>query len=295
LQSFFVPRRKELGLAAFFRLSFLSLFAGMCLLAPRSGRAQEALLPAGDNIRTALETTDAANLPSADLSKAGLSEAGLSGVDLSAAPLPAASFPTAEPASGAEGAGGQVSPFKGPVESEVIAEGLASYGNYKIFAAGTRCKLYTAGVEYDRHSWGYLLGSQVDYVAEFLPMVLLREPTKADLYGNPRSHVLKTVPGIGFSPIGVRFQWFSKRAIRPYLEVKGGMLLFDQKAVSPDGSYEQFSLQSAMGVQVKMSQRWGLRLGLFGDFHFSNGFVVPINPGLDVMNSGIGVSYHFGQ
>jgi hypothetical protein len=285
LQSFFVPRRKELGIAAFFRLSFLSLLAGMCLLAPLYGRAQDALLPAGDDNRTALETANVAGLPSADLSEAGVSEPGLAATPLR----------TAEPAAGADGGAGQVLPFKGPVESEVIAEGLASYGNYKIFAAGTRCKLYTAGVEYDRHSWGYLLGSQVDYVAEFLPMVLLREPTKADLYGNPRSHILKTVPGIGFSPIGVRFQWLSKRAIRPYLEVKGGMLLFDQKAVSPDGSYEQFSLQSAMGVQVKMSQRWGLRLGLFGDFHFSNGFVVPINPGLDVMNSGIGVSYHFGQ
>ena len=50
-----------------------------------------------------------------------------------------------------------------------------------------------------------------------------------------------------------------------------------------------FSLQSATGVEVKMNERWDLRLGLFGDFHFSNAFIVPVNLGLDVMNASLGV------
>jgi hypothetical protein len=37
----------------------------------------------------------------------------------------------------------------------------------------------------------------------------------------------------------------------------------------------------------------GLRLGLVGDFHFPNGFVVPVNPGLDLMNLSLGLSYQF--
>ena len=53
-----------------------------------------------------------------------------------------------------------------------------------------------------------------------------------------------------------------------------------------------FSLQSGMGVQVKMNERWDLRLGLFSDFHFSNDFIVPVNPGLDVMNANLGLTYH---
>jgi hypothetical protein len=48
-----------------------------------------------------------------------------------------------------------------------------------------------------------------------------------------------------------------------------------------------------MGVQVKIKENWGLRLGLFSDFHFSNAFIVPTNPGLDVMNANLGISYHF--
>ena len=47
------------------------------------------------------------------------------------------------------------------------------------------------------------------------------------------------------------------------------------------------------GVQVKVDDRWGVRLGLFGDFHFSNAFIVPANPGLDVMNANLALSYHF--
>jgi hypothetical protein len=54
------------------------------------------------------------------------------------------------------------------------------------------------------------------------------------------------------------------------------------------------TLQSAMGLQVRMSPRYDLRLGLFGDFHFSNGFITPVNPGLDVMNAQIGLTYHVG-
>jgi len=180
---------------------------------------------------------------------------------------------------------------------ELIVEGLMSYGNYKIFASGYDEKLFTAGVEYDRHSWGHFLKAQVDYVAEFLPFVLLDKPLYTDIYGNPvpkkDKAIREYVPGIGISPIGFRLQWRNNKAIKPYLEAKGGLIAFTKKVPSTEATYENFSLQSAFGVQVKMSDRWGLRLGLFSDFHFSNDFIVPVDPGLDVMNANLGVSYHF--
>jgi hypothetical protein len=180
------------------------------------------------------------------------------------------------------------------VESELIVEGLASYGHYKIFASGSDCKLYTAGVEYDRHSWGNFLGARVDYVAEILPVVLLSEPAKQDIWGSPLTYARELVPGVGFSPIGFRMQWLSNRAFKPYLEAKGGMLAFPKKVLSSEATYENFSLQSAVGAQVRLTDRLGLRLGLLSDFHFSNAFMVPVNPGLDVMNANLGLSYHFG-
>lgn len=185
-----------------------------------------------------------------------------------------------------------------PLESELIVEGLYSYGNYKIFASGFDMKLFTAGVEYDRHSWGYFLKARLDYVAEFLPLVLLDKPVNVDIWGYPvpypkGKYNREYVPGIGISPIGFRMLWRDKKAIKPYLEAKGGVLLFTKKVPSNEATYENFSLQSATGVQVKVNERWGLRLGLFSDFHFSDAFVVPVNPGLDVMNANLGIVYHF--
>jgi hypothetical protein len=183
------------------------------------------------------------------------------------------------------------------MQQELIVEGLVSYGNYQIFASGYDEKLFTAGVEYDRHSWGYFLGARVDYVAEFLPFVLLDKPAKVDIWGGPSPTSEKYnrvfVPGIGISPIGFRMQWRNKKTIRPYLEAKGGLLVFTQKVPSNQATYVNFSMQSATGVQVMMTDRWGLRLGLFSDFHFSDAFIVPVNPGLDVMNANLGLSYHF--
>jgi hypothetical protein len=178
------------------------------------------------------------------------------------------------------------------VPSDFTIEGLASYGNYRIFAAGRDCKLYTSGVEYDRHSWGYLLGARMDYVAEFLPVVLLREPVVTFPWGAPVTSARRIVPGIGIVPIGFRMVWRSRSGFKPYLTAKGGFLVFDKKVPATQAAYQNFSMQSAMGVQTRLNSRMDLRFGLFSDFHFSNAFMVPDNAGLDVMNANFGLTYH---
>jgi hypothetical protein len=186
-------------------------------------------------------------------------------------------------------------PPDAPVASDLTVEGLTSYGNYKIFASGTGFKLYTAGLEYDRHSWGYFLRARMDYVAEVLPFVILDSPARTFPWGYPMTKDRKLVPGFGFSPIGFRMIWRDGKGFKPYLGAKGGMIVFDQKAVAAESTYEAFSLQSNMGVQAKLTPRVDLRLGLFGDFHFSNAFIVPTNPGLDVMNANFGLTYHLAR
>ena len=184
---------------------------------------------------------------------------------------------------------------KRPVESDITVEGLASYGHYKIFASGSSCHLYTGGVEYDRNSWGRFLKARMDYAAEFLPVVLLDAPVTQDIWGSPTSPDHHIVPGIGFSPIGFRMLWRDHKAVKPYLSAKGGMLIFPQKVLSQQSTYVNFSLESAAGVQARLTPRFDLRLGLFSDFHFSNDFIVPVNPGLDVMNANLGITYHLGK
>jgi len=177
-----------------------------------------------------------------------------------------------------------------PVESEVIFEGQGSFGNYKIFAQGEDSKLFTSGAEYERHSWGCLFKARVFYVAEFLPFVLLDESAVLNYYGISRSTTKQLVPGIGITPVGFRLLWRDGKAVQPYLMAKGGFLVFTKKAESPNATYENISLRSEIGVQIRMTKRVDLRLGM-GDYHFSNVFIVPSNPGLDVMSYMGGIVY----
>jgi hypothetical protein len=182
-----------------------------------------------------------------------------------------------------------------PPASEITVEALVAYGNYRIFASGEDCKIYDVGIEYDRHSWGHFLKARVDYVAEVLPMVLLNQPKVMNIWGSSLSQSRKTVPGVDIAPIGIRWLWRDGKTIKPYLMAKGGVLVFAQKPLSSQTTYENLSLQSATGLEVRINDRFDLRLGLFGDFHFSDGFIVPVNPGLDVMNATMGLTYHLGS
>lgn len=180
-----------------------------------------------------------------------------------------------------------------PVEQELITESLNSFGHFHIFANSWWSNLNVAGLEYDRHSWGYVAGARMDYVAEILPVVILRQPSVTDLYGNVRSGANRTaVPGLGLSPIGLRMMWLDQHAVKPYYEIKGGMIGFTKKSLSDYASYENFSLQQSLGAQVRLTNQWDMRASI-SFFHFSNAFVVPINPGVDEMAWSAGLSYKF--
>ena len=183
---------------------------------------------------------------------------------------------------------------KQPVESELITEGEGSFGHYHIFAYSWWSELYTGGIEYDRHSWNYFLKSQMDWVAEVLPVTLLRQPSDTDVFGDPLSQARFINPGLGIYPIGLRMKWRYDKGWQPYFIVKGGMLIFAHKALSKDATRQNFSLQTGLGMQRRLTKRVDMRVG-YEDIHFSNAFMVPSNPGLDVMAYDGGIVYHLGK
>jgi hypothetical protein len=181
-----------------------------------------------------------------------------------------------------------------PVESELIFEGQNSFGHFHIFANSWWSYLSSGGIEYDRHSWGSFIGARVDYSAEILPVLILRQPSKTDVWGNPGSSTHETVPGVGISPLGMRLLWFDGRHVKPYYDIKLGITGYTKKTFSQYAAYENFSLQQTIGVQLKLTDRWDFRSGL-EVFHQSDGFAVPSNPGLDEMMVNAGFSYHLGH
>jgi hypothetical protein len=179
-----------------------------------------------------------------------------------------------------------------PKPTEIIYEGFISYGNYRVFGAAEDVKLQAAGVELDRELWAHLLHTRVDAVCEVLPVVLLTQPKRADVWGDPLSKTRRLVQGAGITPVGFRLLWRDGKRVMPYFEAKGSVLGFTQKALSPDATYENWSFHLTQGVKVRIRDRYDLRVGLLSDIHFSNAFVVRSNPAADLMNFDVGLVYH---
>jgi hypothetical protein len=181
-----------------------------------------------------------------------------------------------------------------PVESELQFEDLNSFGHFHIFANSWWSYLHVAGVEYDRHSWGKFIGARMDYVAEILPVAILKQPSQTDVWGNRLSSTFTTLYGAGISPVGLRMMWRDGKAWKPFYTVKAGLIGFNRKALSQYAAYFDFSLQQSIGVQFRLNHRWDFRAGI-EHFHFSDGFVVPSNPGLDEMSYSASLAFHLGK
>jgi hypothetical protein len=185
----------------------------------------------------------------------------------------------------------RASTAKTPPESELDFEGLNSFGHYHIFAYTWWSYLHVGGVEYDRHSWGRFIGARMDYLAEILPVAIVQQPSKTDVFGDPLTTAHTTIAGLGISPIGLRMMWRDGKRWKPYYTIKCGMIGFTQKALSYAASYQNFSLQQSVGIQFRLTDRWDFRAGV-ADFHFSNAFMVPNNPGIDEMAYTGALVYH---
>ena len=208
----------------------------------------------------------------------------------------AAEAPVAASAPDATGAGVMRTPApRKPVEQEISVMGMIPDGDYRLISTTIRCDAWTVAVEYDRHSWGRLLRSQMDYIAEVLPFVLLSEPAKADFWGNPLSPNQQHLYGLAILPFGFRMLWRGDRPLKFYLSSKVGAIVFNQKALSLNASYVNFNVQAAFGVQIRLSDRVDLRVEPFEFFHVSNGYVAASNPGMDELGSRYGISYHLGR
>lgn len=179
--------------------------------------------------------------------------------------------------------------------TEISPFTMISYGNYRVFGAAARCNAYTAGVEFDRNSWGHHLKARIDYVMEVQPLVLFSEPAVADFWGNPKSPNQQMLHGIGFSPFGFRFIWREGTRIKPYMTGRAGGVVFNKKAMSNNASYANFNFQGEFGLQFPLTDRVELRLAPLAYYHVSNGYLAASNPGMDELAIKFAMSYVLGR
>lgn len=192
-----------------------------------------------------------------------------------------------------------------PETSELFFEGYIPYGTFKFAGGETVSTIFYGGVEYDEHNLGTyvnrvsrildfppkLVHARLTYAAEILPLVLLRQPVVTDIWGNAITPARKIVPGVAIAPLGFRWMWLDGKAIRPLWTLKAGEALFTQKALSTKATYENFTINSALGMQARLSPRIDLRLA-FEYYHMSNAYVNASNPGIDTLGPNFGIVYH---
>jgi hypothetical protein len=176
-----------------------------------------------------------------------------------------------------------------PVKSEIQLEGGLSFGNIHLFGFSDNRRILPVGFEYDRNSFGGLIGARVAYVAEILPLVLVNEPARYALNGRALTSERQWQYGAGLSPAGVRMMWRPAGTLQPYLIGKGGVLYFKNRVLSPEGTHLQFSAEFGGGVEKAITNRIGFRLG-YTDFHFSNANIGRHNPGIDFMEINAGLA-----
>jgi hypothetical protein len=179
-----------------------------------------------------------------------------------------------------------------PAESEIAAMGMIPDGDYRLISATVRCDAWTVGVEYDHPFPGTFLKARADYATEVIPVLLLSQPAVSDFWGNAKSPNQQIVPGLSILPIGFRFLWRGRDAVSPYMVGKVGGIFFSRKAFSPAGSYANFNVSAAFGLQIRLTERIDLRVEPFEFFHVSNGYLAASNPGMDEVATRFGVAYH---
>lgn len=191
-----------------------------------------------------------------------------------------------------------------PEPGEIFVEGFISVAGFKFAGGEDTSMIYYGGFEYDRHNSGIystraarfwdgppkLLHARLTYVFELVPLDIIRQPTHTDNWGNALGPGRKTNPGIAIAPLGFRWMWRDGKSFRPFWVVKLGEALFAEKALGTNASYENFTVNSAIGFQTRLSDTTDLRLGCAYQ-HVSNAYT-NADPGLDTLGPSFGIVYH---
>ena len=172
----------------------------------------------------------------------------------------------------------QAAPEKGGGEVEIWAGGghtvSGGRGNTGVFNAGLRY----GWILTDPHLPGFLRG-RFEYAVDAVPVFLAFQPAN-------------TAYGVGFDPLGLKWNFQSHGRISPYLELTGGVL-FTNHDVPTGTNTVNFMDQAALGTHilgVKRNVSLELRY-----MHISNAGLATPNPGINTVQVRLGIGRFFAK
>jgi len=170
----------------------------------------------------------------------------------------------------------QTGPEKGGHEVEIWAGGGHSVsggrGNTGVFNAGLRYGWILTGP----HLPGFLRG-RFEYAVDAVPVFFVFQPAN-------------TAYGVGFDPLGLKWNFARHGRISPYLELCGGTL-FTNHEVPTYANTVNFTDQAALGMHIlgaKNNVSVELRY-----MHISNAGLANLNPGVNTVQLRLGIGKFF--
>jgi len=141
---------------------------------------------------------------------------------------------------------------------------------------------FNAGLRYgwiltNPHLPGFLRG-RFEYAVDAVPVFLVFQPAN-------------TAYGVGFDPLGLKWNFVRHRRISPYLELCGGTL-FTNHEVPTYTNTVNFTDQAALGMHI-LGPRHNVSLEL-RYMHISNAGLANLNPGVNTVQVRLGVGRFFG-
>jgi hypothetical protein len=172
----------------------------------------------------------------------------------------------------------QTGPEQGGHEVQIWAGGGHSVsggrGDTGVFNAGLRYGWILTGP----HLPGFLRG-RFEYAVDAVPVFLVFQP-------------VNTAYGVGFDPLGLKWNFVRHGRFSPYLELTGGTL-FTNHEVPTYANTVNFTDQAALGMHIlgaKRSVSLELRY-----MHISNAGLANLNPGVNTVQVRLGIGKFFGS
>jgi len=166
----------------------------------------------------------------------------------------------------------QAGPEPGGHEVQIWAGGGHSVsggrGETAVFNAGLRYGWILTGA----HLPGFLRG-RFEYAVDAVPVILVFQPTN-------------TAYGVGFDPLGLKWNFERHGHISPYLELTGGTV-FTNHNVPTGTNTVNFMDQAALGLHI-LGAKHNVSLEL-RYMHISNAGLAAPNPGINTVQVRLGI------
>jgi lipid A 3-O-deacylase len=171
----------------------------------------------------------------------------------------------------------QIGPEEGGHEVQAWAG-----GGHSVPGGTNRTEAFNAGLRYGwiitgPHLPGFLRG-RFEYAVNGIPMFLVFQPAN-------------TAYGVGFDPLGLKWDFERHGRLSPYFELCGGVLLTNHNVPAYTNTVN-FTPSAALGTHILGEKyNWSVEVRYL---HISNAGLATPNPGLNTVQVRLGIGRFFG-